>query len=211
MLHIWRGIRFGMLLQLAIGPVCLLVFDTSVNQGIFAALKLVAAAALVDAFYIFCSGLGVAKWLQTEKASTACRICGGCVLLLFGADMLLGALGHSFLPSLRLFSESRAHGLFFKGVLLTASNPLTIVFWSGVFSAQMAQHRLCGFELLAFGGGCVAATCIFLGGVAFLGGNIGTFLPQAVILTLNLAVGCTVAFFGLRLLAEAMRNKHKAI
>ena len=29
----FEGLRFGMLLQLAIGPMCLMVFNTAKNQG----------------------------------------------------------------------------------------------------------------------------------------------------------------------------------
>ena len=45
----WRGLRFGMLLQLAIGPMCLMVFGAARDNGLAAALTLVSALALVDA------------------------------------------------------------------------------------------------------------------------------------------------------------------
>lgn len=44
------GLKFGMLLQLAIGPMCLLVFNTAKNMGFINALSLVSAIALIDAF-----------------------------------------------------------------------------------------------------------------------------------------------------------------
>lgn len=40
-----------------------------------------------------------------------------------------------------LFSNPSTENLFVQGLLLTASNPLTIVFWSGMFSAQMIENK----------------------------------------------------------------------
>lgn len=198
-MQVFRGFRFGMLLQLAVGPVCLMVLDTAVRQGSFAAFQLVAAAALVDGFYIALGGAGAARFLRSDRAARLCRWCGGAVLFVFGLNTALGALGYALLPSVRLFSAPAASDLFLKGVLLTASNPLTIVFWSGVFSAEIAENRLFGHQLAAFGAGCVLSTLLFLGAVALLGGAGGRFLSGTAIKLLNFAVGCIVVWFGLRL------------
>jgi hypothetical protein len=40
---IYKGFKFGMLLQLAIGPMCLMVFNTSATYGFLVALSLVLA------------------------------------------------------------------------------------------------------------------------------------------------------------------------
>lgn len=45
---LFRGLCFGMLLQLAIGPVCLFVFGTAVDQGFTAAFAAVLGTALTD-------------------------------------------------------------------------------------------------------------------------------------------------------------------
>jgi lysine exporter protein (LYSE/YGGA) len=53
-----------MLLQLAVGPMCLMVFNTAKNVDFLVALTLVLAIALVDAFYIILASLGVSKIFQ---------------------------------------------------------------------------------------------------------------------------------------------------
>ena len=55
------GLKFGMLLQLAIGPMCLIVFNTAKNSSFLLAFTLVLVITLVDAFYIILAGLGVSK------------------------------------------------------------------------------------------------------------------------------------------------------
>lgn len=196
---LFQGLRLGMLLQLAIGPLCLLVFETAAAQGFFAALLAVCAIALVDALYIALSLLGVAALLQKARVRTAVKWAGCAVLVLFGVSAVLGALGVSLLPALSLFSNAQGQGVFIKALLLTASNPLTILFWGGVLSARAAEHGYARGELTLFAAGCVCATLLFLTAVAALGGMAGGFLPEIILRALNAAVGLALIYFGIRL------------
>ena len=45
----FKGLRFGLLLQLAVGPVCLFIFSSATRYGTLAALAAVLGGALVDA------------------------------------------------------------------------------------------------------------------------------------------------------------------
>ena len=63
----FEGIKFGMLLQFAIGPMCLLVFNTAKNVGLKTALVLIVAIASVDAFYITLASLGASKLLKKKN------------------------------------------------------------------------------------------------------------------------------------------------
>ena len=60
------GLKFGMILQLAVGPMCLMVFNTAKNVGFIVAITLVLAIALVDAFYIILASLGVSKHVNSD-------------------------------------------------------------------------------------------------------------------------------------------------
>lgn len=196
-----QGLRFGMLLQLAIGPLCLLVFETAAAQGFFTALPAVCAIALVDALYIALSLLGVAALLQNTRVRTAVKWAGCAVLVLFGANAVLGALDISLLHALSLFSHAQeGSGVFLKALLLTISNPLTILFWGGVLSARASEHNYARKELTLFATGCVCATLLFLAAIAALGGIAGGFLPDIVLRILNVGVGVALIYFGVRLL-----------
>ena len=81
------GLKFGMLLQLAVGPMCLMVFNTAKNVGFLVAITLVLAIALVDAFYIILASLGVSKILDKPKIKKAFKIIGSLVLIIFGANI----------------------------------------------------------------------------------------------------------------------------
>lgn len=194
-----NGIRFGIILQLAIGPMCLMTFNTAVSQGFARGMVVVAAIAVVDIIYMSLAGLGVAQLMKSARVQKRIRFFGAVVLVLFGANILAGALGYSLLPNISLFGESQSSSLFLRCAFLTASSPLTIVFFSGVFSSQVAENHYRPKELIVFGAGVMLATGIFLTGVSVLGTVLSSFVPDAVIKAMNAAVGVFLIGFGVRM------------
>lgn len=195
----FRGLRFGLLLQFAVGPICLLVFNTAGNKGFAASSLAVLAITLVDGLYILLAGLGLAIFLQNTKVKKVVQFFGATVLILFGLDILLGACGLSDQPDVNLFQWGDG-GVFFKAAVMTASNPLTIIFWSGVLSATLTAENIRVKQLLPFGLGCVCATAVFLHGVGLAGALAGAFLPLTFLQALNGCVGAVIICFGLRML-----------
>lgn len=198
-----NGIRFGVLLQLAIGPMCLMTFNTAMSQGFWRGMVVVAAIAVVDILYMTLAGMGVARLMKGGSVHKGIRLFGALVLVLFGFNILLGALGFSLLPGIALFGEMGSSSLFLRRVFLTASNPLTIVFFSGIFSSQVAENRYQSKELILFGVGVMLATGVFLTAVAALGTVLSGFIPDTAVRVMNGAVGVFLVFFGVRM----YRNK----
>ena len=195
---LWKGFRFGMILQLAVGPICLLVLNTATEAGFFRTLPLIAAVALVDALFIALAGFGVAALLKKATVQRWLRGLGGLILLLFGLNLLLSAFQVPFIPAIALFSGSNS-SFFWQGIIFTASNPLTILFWGGVFSAKISEETLSGKQIVGFGAGCVLATVCFMLLVAFCGCLLGSFLPPLAIRVLNGLVGVFLIGFGVKL------------
>ena len=69
-----KGLKFGMLLQFAVGPMCFMVFNTSTTDGFVSGLYLVFAIALVDAIYIALSCVGVAAIINRAKVKAAMKV-----------------------------------------------------------------------------------------------------------------------------------------
>lgn len=197
-----KGLKFGMLLQLAVGPMCLMVFKTSSSLGVFSGLLLVLAIALVDAIYITLAGCGASAFLENEKIKKGIKIFGFLVLVLFGLNTILSVFQLSILPSIHLFDVKNVNSMFLQGLLLTASNPLTIIFWSGVFSAQIADYKLNKKQIVQFGFGCVLATILFLTFIAILGSVLNKFLPTTFVNILNIMIGAILIAFGVKLLIK---------
>lgn len=195
-----KGFRFGILLQLAVGPMCILVFNTSASEGLLSGLILVSAITMVDGLYILLSGVGIAAIMKDIRIQRMIKLIGCVILMLFGISMITGVLGINFLPSFLLFSAESQENIFLKGLLLTASNPLTILFWSGVFSTQAVQYKLNSLQLFYFGFGCILSTLSFLSCIALLGTFISSFLPKSIMTGMNIIVGVLLILFGLRLI-----------
>ncbi len=197
---LYDGFRFGSLLQLAVGPVCLFVLQTGIERGALRGLAAVAGVVLVDALYIALAGLGVTRWAESGRARRVLQHGGAAIIALFGLDVLGSAFGYPLIPAV-VGKRAVADGssAFLSAVLLTASNPLTIVFWAGVFSAKVAAERYGKVELWLFSTGCVLAPVVFLTAIAVGSSLVGRAAPGRVLVWLNLAVGCALVYFAIRL------------
>ena len=193
----FSGLKFGLLLQIAVGPMCLMVFNTAKNVGFLVALSLVLAIALVDTFYITLAGLGVSKLLEKEKIKKIFKIIGSLVLILFGINIILNVFGINIIPGLNLKPTST--NIFIQGLVLTLSNPITIVFWGSVLTTKIIEDKLKKKELIIFSIGLVSATLLFLTSVAILGTVLSSFIPDNISSMLNIVVGILIIFFGIKM------------
>ncbi len=194
------GVKFGMLLQLAIGPMCLMVFNTAKNVSFIGAMSLVLAIALVDAFYIILAGLGVSKLLDNKKTKTIFKIIGSLVLIVFGVNIILNVFSINIIPGLNLKPSST--NIFIQGLVLTLSNPITIVFWGSVLTTKIIDDKLKKKELVVFSLGLVSATLFFLTFIALLGTVLSGFIPEKISSVLNLIVGLLIMFFGTKMILK---------
>ncbi len=194
------GLKFGMLLQLAVGPMCLMVFNTAKNVGFLVALTLVLAIALVDAFYIILAILGVSKILDKTKIKKAFKIIGSFVLIIFGANIILNVFNINIIPGLNL--EPTSSNIFIQGLILTLSNPITIVFWGSVLTTKIIEDKFTKNELTVFSVGLVSSTLIFLTFVAVLGTMLSSFIPENISSIMNIVVGILIIFFGIKMLVK---------
>ena len=194
------GLKFGMLLQLAVGPMCLMVFNTVKNVGFLEALTLVLAIALVDAFYIILASLGVSKILDKSNVKKIFKIIGSIVLIIFGINIILNVFNINIIPGLNL--EPTSSNIFIQGLILTLSNPITIVFWGSILTTKIIEDKFNKKELTVFSAGLVSSTLIFLTFVAILGIMLSSFIPENISSIMNIVVGILIIFFGIKMLLK---------
>lgn len=198
---ILKGFRFGLVLQMAIGPVALLVIDSGATYGFWPAETAVLGIALMDGLLIALSCAGLAAVIQREKVKKTVTLLGFLILLAFGVNMIARGLGHPLFPSIGPTAGSGA-SLFLQGVILTL-NPLGILFWGGVMSAEVADNHLDRGQMVLFGAGCVLSTLVCMTALALVCSFIGAFMSGTVISVLNILVGVVlIGFAGKRLLGK---------
>lgn len=196
------GFRFGMLLQLAVGPITLLIFQTSVSQGFLDGLQAMLGAGLADALFVGAAILGLGS-LMTKYPRLRYMMTwfGGLVLIIFGTRLILSLVNVEVVPSLNINGDRLVDASpFIRIFLLTLANPLTVVFWTGVFGARVAKNQWEARDLWLFGGGAVSATLFFQSLVVILGLVIKVFLPDLMMAYLNGGVGLVLIYFGIKLL-----------
>ncbi|WP_103106553.1 LysE family transporter [Brevibacillus reuszeri] len=202
---LWNGIVFGMLLQLSVGPVCLAILQLSIRRGIAHAWKMIAGVALVDAFYMAGAIGGISLVLQLTWVKQIVLIGGAATLAWFGVDSLRSQQADGGAEAKRGATARAEKNSFVYGLSLTLTNPLTILFWSGVFGSLMASRQLPDMStLFLFAAGCLLSTLVFLGLVAMLGKLLARYLVPKWLRIVNRLVGICLIGFALLLLQKGL-------
>ncbi|MGG3453964.1 LysE family transporter [Paenibacillus rhizolycopersici] len=205
-----RGFKFGMLLQLAVGPVCLFIFQTGSQHGYGAAATGVLGVTLVDAMFMGAALLGVSTLLDREGVRSMLNGCSAVVVGLFGVITMLSTIPMEMEVPLLLsppwLGLDGNYGVY--AILLTASNPLTILFWAGVFGSKIAEPGLdlSGSQLIWFAMGALLATFGFLNLIAWIGSLANAYIPPLMTTGLNLLVGLVLIAYALRI----VKARHKS-
>lgn len=193
--NIWSGFKFGTILQVAIGPICLFIFQTAASGGFAAGESAAFGVALGDVIYVLAAIWGVGAFLErNEKAKLWFRYFGAAVLAVFGLATILGVFGMNFIPGFSVSATSG--GSFTQALFLTLSSPLTIIFWAGVFSSKIADGSMTRNGIYFFGLGAVLSTIFFMSLTVLAGLLTNSFMPPVVIDALNLVVGAVLILFG---------------
>ena len=196
-----KGFRFGLILQFAIGPVCIYIFNTATNGGILSAEAAVLGAVLMDAIYVTLAILGIGSLLEKESVKKGMKYFGTIILIYFGLGTILGTFVIKIIPTVagssNLYNTSNA---FITSFILTASSPLSILFWSGVFATKLSSENFSKMEMKLFGFGAVMATFVFLSIFAIVVSLLHPMMSQTVVDVLNIIVGIIIIGFGIRML-----------
>lgn len=199
-----KGFRFGMLLQIAIGPVCVYIFSAAATNGFWVAESGVAAAVLADWIYIMIAILGIGGLLQKKPGiQRGMSVAGGIIIFLFGLNMILPLWGLDVSAGHLFHTQSHQNRVFIQTFLLTVSNPLGILFWVGVFSGKIAEECWERRTLFIYGAGAVASTLFALTITAGFGTTVKNFLSVQILLYLNVCVGLCLCGFACKKFIQA--------
>jgi threonine/homoserine/homoserine lactone efflux protein len=194
-----NGLITGLTLQLAIGPVFLFVINLALQKTILDGFAGVLAATIVDYLYISLSILGIGRLLENKKFKITFGIISSLILIALGFWIAMGAMksGNSrtiTTPSSNIFTS------FTTVFFITLSNPLTIVFFTGLFTAKAVEYSYTKKELLVFGFGTGLATFIFMSLGVVLFSIIKGSVSSLLITILNIIVaGLLIGYGGFRL------------
>jgi threonine/homoserine/homoserine lactone efflux protein len=183
------GFSFGLVLQVAVGPISVYIFSLAGTSGFSGAFPAVLGVTLADAAFIFLAITGVTAFLNKERVKQIFKITGAVFIGIFGTLILLEAFDIQLIPSISLISTGSVSDAFMKGIIMTAANPLTIVFWGGVCTVRMTENNLRKAEMYRFGLGAALSTLICQTVVAVMGNGMKAILSPSVLTWMNVLVG----------------------
>jgi putative LysE/RhtB family amino acid efflux pump len=128
------GFGLGFFVALQLGPMSLLLIRSTLRHGLVVGLAIGAGIAAIDALYAALGAAGAAPLLTIGPLRVLLGVVGTAVLVWLGVRTLMSAVQAR--AGLESSDDVDKPGRAFRTSLgATASNPLTIVSWAGIFAA----------------------------------------------------------------------------
>lgn len=119
---------------------------------------------------------------------------------LFGLNIVLNVFNINLIPVLNI--KPNTTNIFIQGLILTLSNPITIIFFGNILTKKIVEDKLKKKELVIFSIGLVSSTIIFLSFIALLGTILSSSISESISNILNIIVGLLIIFFGIKVLIK---------
>ena len=201
-----NGLLTGLTLQLAIGPVFFFIINLALQKTILDGFAGVLGVTLVDYFYIALAIFGIGKLLKNKRFKKIFGAVSSIVLVIFGFLIIKSILGSEVIRSNSISSTNLLQS-FSSVFLLTISSPMTIVFFTSLFTAKAVEYNYTKKELYLFGLGTGFATLLFMGSSVIVFSLIKGAVPIVLIQILNSIVGCLLIGYGIIRLTRVITKK----
>ncbi|WP_066067914.1 LysE family transporter [Neobacillus soli] len=129
-------ILLGLSLAAPIGPVNAAQIDRGIRNGFMHSWLIGVGAVIADGIYMLVVYIGVVQFLETAIMQTFLWFFGCFVLMYTGIETFMNA-GKVHLEHSR--GQEPLIKSFFSGFLMSISNPLTILFWLGIYGSVLAK------------------------------------------------------------------------
>lgn len=204
------GMLTGLFLQLALGPVFFYILGITIDSNYMNSLSAVLAVTLADYIYIVLSLIGIGKLIQKDKMKAIFGFTGSAILILFGLMILYkGVMFIDNAGRVESIAWTPANS-FTSCFILTISSPMTIIFWSSIFSARAIERNYQKQQLVIFGIGTGASTFFFLSSTMLILSLLKSNIPNTVVQMLNCVVGLLLIYYGItRTMKTVVQNKRK--
>lgn len=195
-----------MILQLAIGPIFIYIINTAMQYGFAGGIAATAGATAADYLFIALAVVGAGKILERKKIKSTFTVISSLVLIAFGVMMIVKGICFEQYSSGAGMPEGTAVRSIISTFVLTMSSPLSIVFWTGVFTAKTIEYSLEKKELVIFGFAAGLATFVFIGICVLVLSFVQMMIPLAAIRILNILVGAALIGYGFQRLYKIRRR-----
>ncbi|HHY73543.1 MAG TPA: LysE family transporter [Bacillus bacterium] len=129
-------VLLGLSLAAPIGPVNAAQMDRGIKYGFFHSWFVGLGAMIADCIYMIVVYMGLVTFIDTPIVQIFLWLFGSFVLLYTGIESIVNASRINIKNSRNKESFYKA---FFSGFMMSLTNPLTILFWLGIYGSLLAQ------------------------------------------------------------------------
>jgi len=197
-------IILGLSLAAPIGPVNAAQMDKGIKSGFFQSWLLGLGALSADIIYMIAVYMGVVRFLDTPFMQTFLWLFGFFVLMYTGIETILGA--GKVAVSSRQHTESGWRS-FMAGFFMSISNPLTILFWLGIYGSVLARTAS-SFgvgELLLYSFAIILGLIIWDITMAFISSSFRKLLTSKLLMSISLLSGVSLIGFAIYFGVQAIK------
>ncbi len=193
-----QGFSTGLILQLALGPVFIFIINIALHSGLRNGISAVIAVTVVDYIYIILAILGAGRFLKRKNLYSLLTAVSSLILFLFGLLIVLKGINSDSLQNSIIADTQSGITSFTAAFILTLSNPLTIIFWTGIFTGKSIEYSFNKNELWIFGLSAGLSTLVFLGASVILFSFANRVIPLLMFRLLNIVAGLILIFYGVK-------------
>lgn len=192
-----RNILLGISLAAPLGPAGIAVIQNGLKHGFMSAFLTGVGVTLADGVFLFVVFVGISSFLQLSWVRILIWCLGAGVLLYLGFSSIRSSKAS---VDFEAGAASSARGPLLVGFLVNASNPISVVWWVGVFGGLLNETAGTISRIQAL----LSSATILIGilgwhsGMALLTHWGGRFLNERALRVIALTAGIALVFFGLR-------------
>jgi L-lysine exporter family protein LysE/ArgO len=188
-------ILLGLSLAAPIGPVNAAQLDKGIRHGFLHAWLVGLGAMAADAIFMLLIYFGAVHFLSTPFMKTFLWSFGAIVLIQVGVESILKA------GTVVSDSESRdepATKSFYTGFFMTLSNPVSILFWLGIYGSILAKtaETYGKWELLLYSSGIFIGLLLWDFVMAIVSSTFHKYIGGGFLVFLSRAAGVSLIGFG---------------
>jgi L-lysine exporter family protein LysE/ArgO len=197
-------IILGFSLAAPIGPVNAAQMDKGIKSGFFHSWLLGLGALSADIVYMLAVYMGVVSFLETPFMQTFLWLFGFFVLTYTGIETIIGA-GKIVIRTGKQ-SESGLKS-FLSGFFMSISNPLTILFWLGIYGSVLAKTATTyeTSELVLYSLAIILGLVIWDITMAFISSSFKKLLTNRLLTVISYLSGLSLVGFAIYFGIQAVR------
>ncbi|WP_338447805.1 LysE family transporter [Niallia oryzisoli] len=195
----------GLSLAAPIGPINAAQLDRGIKEGFLNAWMVGIGAMIADMLYMLAVYMGIVQFLEIPIVKIFLWLFGFFVLVYTGIECIVGAG--------KIVSQSRGNKgesfikSFFSGFFMSLSNPLTILFWLGIYGSVLAKtvHTYDASQLFLYSFAIFSGITLWDLFMALLASSFRKLLTAKILVMISILSGLSLIGFGCYFGYEAVK------